>query len=61
MIDLNNFKHIHYIKPESLFNYSLTSDQEFKDCWRLSNLQPLWAEENLKNSNKFSKVTKGGG
>lgn len=28
---------------------------EFKLCWSLNNLQPLWAGENLKKSNKIVK------
>lgn len=38
--------HIDHIKPRSLFSYSSPDDQEFKDCWALSNLQPLWGWEN---------------
>lgn len=45
--------HIDHIKPESLFNYSDFNEPQFKECWSLNNLQPLWAEDNLKKSNKF--------
>ena len=45
--------HIDHIKPESLFNYSSFNDNEFKECWSLDNLQPLWAKDNLKKSNKY--------
>lgn len=35
--------HIDHIKPR----YTFTIDQ-IKECWMLSNLRPLWAEDNLK-------------
>lgn len=43
--------HLDHIKPRSLFTFSSPHDPQFKECWALSNLQPLWAGENLaKNS-----------
>lgn len=45
--------HIDHIIPQKLFNYTSYSDPKFRECWALSNLQPLWAEENL---NKGSRV-----
>lgn len=45
--------HIDHIKPISLFKFNSKNDPEFKECWSLDNLQPLWAEENLKKSNKY--------
>lgn len=44
--------HIDHIKPKSSFNYSSYEEQQFKDCWKLDNLQPLWAVDNLRKSNK---------
>lgn len=38
--------HIDHIKPRIEFNYKIIGDTEFKRCWDLSNLRPLWAEEN---------------
>jgi len=46
--------HIDHIVPDSWFTYSSVDDQGFKDSWDLSNLQPLWAKENIKKSNKYS-------
>jgi len=40
--------HIDHIKPVSAFNIVNIKDKEFKDCWTLSNLQPLWAIDNLR-------------
>lgn len=38
---------IDHIKPISSFNFDSYEDPEFKECWKLSNLQPLWTSENL--------------
>lgn len=53
--------HIDHIKPKSLFNFESIDDSEFKECWALSNLQPLWAKDNLKKSNKYNEHHEGGG
>jgi len=45
--------HIDHIIPKSLFKYSSPENREFKQCWALENLQPLWAEENIKKGNKI--------
>lgn len=42
--------HIDHILPKSSFKYASAEDDEFKACWALSNLRPLWAEENLRKS-----------
>lgn len=39
--------HIDHIVPVSFFKYNSTDDVEFKYCWSLNNLQPLWAEDNI--------------
>ncbi len=46
--------HIDHIYPESKFNYSSIEDSEFKRCWSLDNLQPLWAKDNLRKSDKLT-------
>ena len=38
--------HIDHIIPLSFFEYKSTNDIEFKYCWSLYNLQPLWKEDN---------------
>jgi len=43
--------HIDHIKPCALFD--LTDIQEQKKCFHYSNLQPLWAEENLHKNTKI--------
>jgi adenylate kinase family enzyme len=44
---------IDHVKPESWFSYSSSQDDQFKQCWSLDNLQPMWASENLDKSNKY--------
>ena len=46
--------HIDHIIPVSWFNFEYASDPEFKKCWDLDNLQPLWAEENMKKGNRLA-------
>jgi hypothetical protein len=45
--------HVDHILPVSSFAFTSVNDEEFKKCWALENLQPLWAEENIKKSNKI--------
>jgi len=42
--------HIDHIIPDCCFNYSSVDDEEFKKSWALTNLQPLWAKENLQKN-----------
>jgi hypothetical protein len=44
---------IDHIAPISSFKISSTEDQSFKDCWALSNLQPLEAIENIKKGSRY--------
>lgn len=43
--------HIDHIRPCSSFDLSKSEEQ--RKCFHYSNLQPLWAIDNLKKSNKF--------
>jgi len=45
--------HIDHIRPISSFDFNSYNDPEFKQCWALKNLQPLWASENLSKGAKF--------
>lgn len=47
--------HIDHIIPLSVFNYHTIEDIDFRRCWALSNLQPLWAADNLKKNAKLDK------
>jgi len=44
---------IDHIIPISAFNFNKPEDEEFKKCWALENLQPLWRLENQQKYNKF--------
>lgn len=39
--------HIDHRLPRSMFNYETERDPDFKACWALTNLQPMWARDNL--------------
>lgn len=43
--------HIDHIKPCDLFN--LCDPEQQKQCFHYTNLQPLWAKENLSKGNKY--------
>lgn len=43
--------HIDHIRPLSSFN--LNNPEEFKKANHFSNLQPMWAKDNIKKKNKY--------
>lgn len=45
--------HIDHIKPRAAFSFETSEDPQFKECWSLSNLQPLWAIDNLRKNCKY--------
>lgn len=45
--------HVDHIKPISSFNFDSEDCAEFKQCWSLDNLQPLWAKDNLSKGAKI--------
>lgn len=40
--------HIDHIRPISTFSIEGYSDRSFSECWALSNLQPMWAADNIR-------------
>jgi len=48
--------HIDHIKPCAMFDFSKEEDQ--KECFHYTNLQPLWAIENIRKSNKYEEHSK---
>lgn len=46
--------HIDHKVPISVFNFTKSIHRDFKRCWALSNLQPLWATENKEKTNKIN-------
>lgn len=47
--------HIDHIIPISVFNFEIPEDIDFKKCWALKNLQPMWAKDNITKYNKLEK------
>lgn len=45
--------HVDHIRPKSSFSIKSINDPEFKECWCLSNLQPLWASDNASKGAKW--------
>jgi hypothetical protein len=45
--------HVDHRTPITAFNFQEIGDNEFMRCWSLENLQPMWAEENIRKSNKI--------
>ena len=37
---------VDHIVPKSIFNYATPDDIDFKRCWSLENLRPLWGKDN---------------
>jgi hypothetical protein len=48
--------HIDHIRPNSSFNYDSTEHPDFKKCWALNNLQPLWARDNMSKGKKWDGI-----
>jgi hypothetical protein len=46
--------HVDHKIPLAVFNFTKPTDVDFKRCWMLSNLQPLWAKENTSKKNKLA-------
>lgn len=46
--------HIDHIRPLSSFD--LTNKEQFLQACHFANLQPLWAEENLRKSDKYEEI-----
>jgi len=47
--------HIDHVIPISAFNFTDPSHTDFKRCWSLKNLQPLWAFDNISKNDKLEK------
>jgi hypothetical protein len=49
--------HIDHIRPLSSFHFSGPNDPAIREAWALSNLQPMWARDNIRKSNRWSRLT----
>ncbi len=45
--------HVDHRTPITAVNFQEIGDTEFMRCWALENLQPMWADENIRKSNKI--------
>jgi hypothetical protein len=45
--------HVDHVIPISVHDIHEIGDDEFMRCWSLSNLQPMWGDENIRKSNKI--------
>lgn len=45
--------HIDHIRPIDSFDIVDYDCSDFKKCWSLDNLQPLWAKDNMEKSNRY--------
>ncbi len=45
--------HVDHKLPITSFEFKEVGDEEFLRCWSLDNLQPMWAEENIRKSNRI--------
>lgn len=46
--------HIDHIIPLTAFNYDSPDQLDFKRCWALDNLQPMWGLENMSKNNRLT-------
>lgn len=46
--------HVDHIRPVCSFNFNGPDDEDFKKCWSLDNLQPLWARDNKSKGGRWS-------
>jgi hypothetical protein len=44
--------HIDHIRPASSFTFTCVDDPQFRECYALSNLRPLWGPDNMKKLDK---------
>jgi len=47
--------HVDHKIPQKVFNFTKPTHEDFKRCWALSNLQPLWAAENRSKGDRLDK------
>jgi hypothetical protein len=45
--------HLDHIIPQCYWQYEKPEDEEFYHCWKLENIQPLWATTRIINGKKY--------
>jgi len=48
--------HVDHILPRASFEYDSPDCADFKRCWALDNLQPLWALENIRKGKRVAET-----
>lgn len=48
--------HIDHVRPMASFVFRSVEDAAFGECWALSNLQPLWAIENIRKNSQWNGI-----
>jgi hypothetical protein len=46
--------HVDHVRPISHFNFTSQTSPEFKKCWSLNNLQPLWETTRIINGVEYT-------
>jgi hypothetical protein len=46
--------HIDHIRPLCSFDFQTPECPQFREAWALTNLQPLWAVDNLKKGGRWA-------
>jgi hypothetical protein len=49
--------HVDHIRPVTSFTFSTVDDPQFRECWALENLQPLWEPDNIRKGNRLPSAT----
>jgi hypothetical protein len=44
--------HVDHILPVASFDFQTSDDPDFRACWALTNLRPLWGEDNVRKADK---------
>jgi len=45
--------HVDHVVPQDSFSFLSIDDEQFKACWAITNLQPLWALDNIRKGNRL--------
>lgn len=49
--------HVDHAIPQSKFSYQDTDSEEFKKCWSLENLKPMWGHVNYSKNNRLNRLS----
>lgn len=44
--------HVDHVRPIAQFSFTDPEDEDFKACWALTNLRPMWAADNIRKKDK---------